>query len=427
MTWIQWCLLVPWMPWSCALELRSNVTQPQAAQVTQPELEPLDLAPQTAMKLLVPRHFTHMSPHEVGRMKNVKDEMHGFFRSAKVASFVSFLMFFTFLMAASILLHYRESRYWWQHIFSLCFWILMTMVYTGVMGAEEGSESMTQFARGYFIELILSMENVFVYEMILVSFRVPHRIAKDMLYIVSFFQMFFQLWLFMFVAKAFQSIQSLPYLMGAWLMYLGIDTLRETHDEETSFDPETSSIYRLMTTALGERLVPHYADGSLVITDRKDGKIRLTMMAPVTFVLILVMFWLELDVTLAKIEDLQSHFIGWTSSVFVALALPDLYFIVSEMFKHFSLLRSGISILLIFFGGVLLLRNEVMISDNVEIICMLSIVVVSMFLSRFMGLPPKRGQPYDTTDKESEGTPSSIANSSAARALMFPEVAQVRH
>jgi len=57
-----------------------------------------------------------------------QDEMHGFFRSAKVASFVSFLMFFTFLMAASILLHYRESRYWWQHIFSLCFWILMTLV-----------------------------------------------------------------------------------------------------------------------------------------------------------------------------------------------------------------------------------------------------------------------------------------------------------
>ena len=41
-----------------------------------------------------------------------------------------------------------------------------------------------------------------------------------------------------------------------------------------------------------------------------------------------------------------------------------------------------------------------MISDNVEIICMLSIVVVSMFLSRYMGLPPKRGQPYDTTDKD---------------------------
>ena len=31
----------------------------------------------------------------------------------------------------------------------------------------------------------------------------------------------------------------------------------------------------------------------------------------------------------AKIEDLPSHFIGWTSSVFVAFALPDLYFIAT--------------------------------------------------------------------------------------------------
>ena len=84
--------------------------------------------------------------------------------------------------------------------------------------------------------------------------------------------------------------------MGAWLLYLGIDachwrggifsyvfipfqygddllgigpfllsqdTLRETHDEEAGFDPETSSIYRMMTMAMGERLVPHYGDGAL--------------------------------------------------------------------------------------------------------------------------------------------------------------------
>lgn len=46
--------------------------------------------------------------------------------------------------------------------------------------------------------------------------------------------------------------------------------------------------------------------------------------------LVLVMFWLELDVTLAKIEDIPNHFVGWTSSVFVAFALPDLYFLASR-------------------------------------------------------------------------------------------------
>ena len=47
-------------------------------------------------------------------------------------------------------------------------------------------------------------------------------------------------------------------------------------------------------------------------------------------------------------------------------------------------------------GGV----GEVNISDNVEILCMLGIVMLSMLLSRFFDLPPKRGQPYDTTDKD---------------------------
>lgn len=187
------------------------------------------------------------------RPPGLQDELGGFFRSARVRTFVSFLMYFTFMMAASVLLHYRESRYWWQHIFSMTFWILMALVrwryfflknafvlqvyfyffilqclnqnpksrvsfrgsqsefcclscqvFVGLLGAQESSEQMAEFGRGYFIELTLSMENVFVYEMILVSFRVPRRVAKDMLYVVSFFQMFFQLWLFMFMAKLLQ-------------------------------------------------------------------------------------------------------------------------------------------------------------------------------------------------------------------------------
>ena len=105
-------------------------------------------------------------------------------------------------------------------------------------------------------------------------------------------------------------------------------------------------------------------------------------------------------------ETIDSHFIAWTSSVLVAFeawsarvpcpgtaeatltlkptvpeALPDLYVIVSELFKQFYLMRTGqacgkqtskadaeevcpclqvpgISVLLLFFGGLLLVREE---------------------------------------------------------------------
>ena len=155
-------------------------------------------------------------------------------------------------------------------------------VFMGTIGANEGGNSATEFLDGYLTELVLSMENVFVYEMILESFRVPRKVGRDMcgprarlflafsihlpsfflrrtsrnhgkqtlkdgktmrsreelafggfwtafqslfasfctyfrwlrLFILSFCQMFFQLWLFMFVARALESIASLPYLMG---------------------------------------------------------------------------------------------------------------------------------------------------------------------------------------------------------------------
>lgn len=327
----------------------------------------------------------------------MKEEMSGFFASARVASFASFMLFFMFLVAASMLLHYRESSYWWQHIFSMSFWLLITIVFMGTVGAQEGSEAMGEFISGYLTELALTFENVFIYEMILVSFRVPRKVARDMLFIVSFFQMFFQLWLFMFMAKALKQIESLPYLVGAWLIYLGIDSLRES-DEESNFDPETSGFYRALRWVFGSRLEPHYGDGFSYRTAR--GELRFSMQAPVLLCLIVAMFLLELDVTLAKIEDIPSNFIGWTSSVFVAFALSDLYFLVSQLFKNFQLVRSGISILLIFFGALLLLRNEVQISDTAEIAGMLSIVLLSVIFSQYMDLAPHKGAAFAS---EAEG------------------------
>ena len=58
---------------------------------------------------------------------------------------------------------------------------------------------------------------------------------------------------------------------------------------------------------------------------------------------------------------------------------------VSQLFKNFQLVRSGISILLIFFGALLLLRNEVQISDTAEIAGMLSIVLLSVIFSQPAG------------------------------------------
>ncbi|CAE7677536.1 alx, partial [Symbiodinium pilosum] len=277
--------------------------------------------------------------------------------------------------------------------------------YLGIVDAEGNPDRVDDWLDGYIVELILSMENIFLYEMILVSFRVPPKLSRQILYVTSFCQMFFQLWLFMFVAVYLQDIKSLPYLLGAWLMYVGIASLRE--DDHGSFDPESSDFFKALRTALGSRLLPYYpSDGSMLRT--QNGKLCMTMLLPVTVVIIVIMVVMEVDVTLAKIETIDSHFIAWTSSVLVAFALPDLYVIVSELFKQFYLMRTGISALLLFFGGLLLVREEVQISDTVEIGVMLTIVFGSIILSTVMDLGPKSGAAYDESETdEVEDSPMS--------------------
>jgi len=301
-------------------------------------------------------------------------------------------------------------------LFSMAFWIFMAVVYLGILDAtSEDPEAVDEWLDGYTVELILTMENIFLYEMILVSFRVPPKLSRQILYITSFCQMFFQLWLFMFVAAFLQNITSLPYLLGAWLMYIGIESLRE--DDHGSFDPESSDVFRALRTAMGSRLLPYYPSNGSMFTF-KDGKLCMTMLFPVALCVVLVMCIMEVDVTLAKIETIDSHFVAWTSSVLVAFALPDLYVIVSELFRRFYLMRTGISVLLLFFGALLLLSQEIQISDTTEISVMLSIIIGSMVLSSAMDMGPKTGTAYDESEEE-EVMPEKQLDLSNAEATLF--------
>ncbi|CAE7860560.1 unnamed protein product [Symbiodinium microadriaticum] len=225
-----------------------------------------------------------------------------FFRSARSASWATFSTFWVFLAVASYLLYSRQDlKYWWQHIFSMCFWIFMAVVYLGIVDAQTPGDpdAVDDWLDGYIVELILSMENIFLYEIILVSFRVPPKLSRKILFVTSFCQMFWQMWLFMFVASYLQDIKSLPYLLGAWLIYIGVASLRE--DDEDSFDPEHSDLFRMLRTGLGSRLMPHYPhDGSMFKRD-ESGKLCVTMLLPVTACIVVIMLVMEVDVTLAKI------------------------------------------------------------------------------------------------------------------------------
>ncbi|CAK9031860.1 unnamed protein product [Durusdinium trenchii] len=312
------------------------------------------------------------------------------------------------------------------------------------------------------MELVLSMENIFLYHMVLGAFKVPPRMARFALLVVSLFQMVFQMFLFMGIAAFIQDLEILPYLLGAWLIVVGIQTMRDDDEEGwVGFDAANSEAYKTCRLALGDRLLPRYdAEGRIFVyqtlfwggmaSSQSPGKgegvreewVRLkwgilkevTMMGPVILCLLAIMFAMEaeqpgeageaeegaftccplhllwhtgktraehggVDVTLAKIEEIDNHFIAWSSSVLAAFALPELFVVVCELLRRFYLLKPAISFLVMFFGILLLFRDTIELGDAAELSVMLGIVFGSILVSPLLGYPERSGASYDGLDR----------------------------
>ncbi|CAE7247877.1 unnamed protein product [Symbiodinium natans] len=309
-------------------------------------------------------------------------DIEAFFSSTVAGQWVAFGMVWLLLLRLSLFIHQLALESSLSHVIALGIWILAAMGFLTWTFASSGMGAGEKWLDGYVMELVLSMENIFLYHMILVAFKVPAKMARYALFLVSIFQMLFQMFMFMGIAAWIRELKVLPYLLGAWLILVGLQTMRD--DDHEGFDAAHSESYKTFRLAMGDRLLPNYEpDGSVFVY--KNGLVCVTMMGPVTCCLLMVMFAMEVDVTLTKIEEIDSHFIAWSSSVLAAFALPELFVVVRELLRSFYLLKIGISFLVIFFGILLLFRDDVQLSDGTELAVMLSIVVGSIILSPALG------------------------------------------
>eukprot|EP00930_Biecheleria_cincta_P036840 TRINITY_DN2524_c0_g1_i2.p1 TRINITY_DN2524_c0_g1~~TRINITY_DN2524_c0_g1_i2.p1 ORF type:complete len:472 (-),score=74.18 TRINITY_DN2524_c0_g1_i2:99-1514(-) len=344
--------------------------------------------------LRVNRH--RIRPHR----SNVRlaDEVAKFVASAHLFMWTIFILVWMILLSLSFVMEGLRLRRWWEHLCATSVWICAALVCLGAIWLSMGSKSAEMWCTGYAMELILSMENIFLYEMILVAFKVPASLARYALFVTSLCQMLFQMFLFMGIAEWLRSIRNLHYMLGFWLVFLAFQTLRD--DEHQEFDPEQSGSYKAFSFALGNRLLPSYSSRGGIFV-RRGSKMYVTMLGPVICCLLTIMFAMEVDVTLTKIEEIDNHFLAWTSSVLAAFALPELFEVVRELLRTFYLLKVGISLLLLFFGASLLLRSWIELSDEVEIGVMISIVALSILMSKLLGYDSRDSNMYlENVDKK---------------------------
>lgn len=287
------------------------------------------------------------------------------------------------------------------HCAALILWMAWAGACLLAVGVTCGSTEASGWVTGYLLELIFSIENVFVFHVVCQAFRAPAHLTQKALFLVIIGQVLFQAIFFMGLAKWLHHKIFLPYLLGAWLVYAGIETFRSNH--ENTSDVRDSCAFRFCHGILGKRLSPEFPHDGHMFFLSKDGGISCTMLAPLALSLFFLDILFEVDVSLTKMETLNSDFMSFSSSVVAACAVPELYFVARNIFEKYSLLRYGVSFVLLFYGVQLLLHQFF------ELPALAGIVLVMAVMCLCVSCSDKRA-----AFKDGESEPPGQANSSIA-------------
>jgi len=359
-----------------------------------------------------------------GRWRSFEQGVLHFFGSAEVVDWTCFVVALVFFLQ----LH-RSMLRWpatkGSHGLALLIWMLAGAFYNSIIWARLGSHTAKSWLTGYWLELIFSIENVFIFQVIAQTFRMSWDQAQKALIVVVCCQLLFQMIFYMGLAEVLIKIWVLPYLLGAWLIWMAFQMLKEedTHTEmpnappaqealagssprsrPRSISPFRSMAFRetnrpetdatlapcmvgVFKGLFGDRFVASYSEGSPEVFSFVDGRWHVTLLLPAICCLLVADFMMEIDVTLTKIMEIQQPFIAFTSSMAAAFAVPDLFFVAQDLLQHFRLLKYGVAFVLFFFGGLLLLHRFVRLHDMVCLGIVSVIMVICMLVSHLQ--PPK--------------------------------------
>ena len=229
-------------------------------------------------------------------------------------------------------------------------WLAAALAFGGVLWLWRGPAIGAQYLAGYLLERALSVDNIFVFVVLIVSLRVPAALQQRLLFLGVVGALVLR---GVFIAAGGALIEHVSwifYVFGALVLLAGARMFRAGED---------GSGNNLAVRGLRRVLpVTERYDGGRYIT-RAGGKAMATplLVALVAIAVTDVVF--ALDSIPAVFGVTRDLFVVFTSNAFAVLGLRALYFLLAGSADRFVYLKPGIALLLIFIGVKMLLYDVV--------------------------------------------------------------------
>ena len=270
------------------------------------------------------------------------------FASFEVAPWiwVAFLVFVTVLLVADLLIVHRRPHAptTKEAAIESAVWISIGVAFTAVMYFWHGGPAATEYISGYLIEKSLSVDNVFVWALIMSYFAVPREFQFRVLFWGIFGALVLR-FVFIFAGVALlERFEWMLFVFGAFLLITAARMIRHNDDDEVH--PENNPVLKLV-----RRVVPSTTeyDGQKMFV-RRGAKLLATPLFAVLIVIETSDVVFAVDSIPAILAVSREQFIVFSSNVFAILGLRALYFLLADLREKFSLLQQGLAVILAFVG-----------------------------------------------------------------------------
>jgi len=233
-------------------------------------------------------------------------------------------------------------------------WVVFYVALAGLFAVGlfvfRSGTSGSEFVAGYITEYSLSVDNLFVFIIIMARFAVPARAVDKVLYIGIVLSMLLRGVFIAAGAAAIAAASWVFYFFGAFLIYTAVKLALEGENDEEDF--KENALLRGIRRALP--ITHDYVDADL--TTRENGRRMLTPLVIVIAAISVANVVFALDSIPAIFGLTQDPYIVLTANAFALMGLRQLYFLIGGMLERIIYLNVGLSVILAFIGVKLVIE-----------------------------------------------------------------------
>ncbi|MGA1329882.1 MAG: TerC family protein [Candidatus Nanopelagicales bacterium] len=237
---------------------------------------------------------------------------------------------------------FKEASLW------SIFYIAVAIAFGIWVFVNYGNQFGTEYFAAYLVEKSLSVDNIFVFAIILAQFAVPSIYHQRVLLIGVLLALVMRAIFIAIGAAALAAFSFTFIIFGAILIWTGVGLFRHWDEDP---DPNENFIIRNVKKRI--RSVNEYHGTKLII--KKDGIRYATPMLIVMIAIGATDLLFALDSIPATFGVTQEPFLVFAVNAFALLGLRALYFLLKGLLDKLIYLSLGLSIILIFIGVKLIL------------------------------------------------------------------------